>query len=100
VEPQDKKDHLMSGSSTGSPSTRYGTSGIEDGSVMTRLATGSTTDNPMKKKHNAVHSYGGEIHEMDESSRENIHELASPRGLHEMPADDKRLGSPFSVEKY
>jgi hypothetical protein len=89
------KDQMVSGSSTGSPTTRYGNSAIEDGSVMSGLANSTK----WTRSNIGVHSYGGEIHEMDQSSRENFHELESPRGLHEMRGDDRRLGSPFSVEK-
>jgi len=89
VETRDQKDPMIS-SSDNSPTVRYDGSGIEDGSVMSRLATGSTADQS-RIKQNTVHSFGGEIHEMDQSERERFHELSG---------EDRRLGSPQSVEKF
>lgn len=62
-------------STESSPLTRYGTSAIEEGGVMTALATGnkSVTSHRTGSSHHAVHPLDGEIHEIDPGDR--IHEL-------------------------
>jgi len=90
---RDQKQAPAAISSTqGSPSTRYESEAVEDGSVTTALATGGSgrSSSPMQKNTPVmVHSHGGEIHEM--SSRDDFHEL---------PGGDRRLGSYNSVEKF
>lgn len=94
--PPDYREHkkpLTNMSTTqAAPSTMYERGGMEDGAVMTALATGGAEHNSSLTRTNTpleIHSHGGGIHEM--SSRDNFHEL---------PAGDQRLGSYNSKEKF
>lgn len=88
IGPGDKKDKRalidgMDESNTTSSNTVYGSSGVEDGSVMSRLATGST----FAQTPQTARTPGGQqfkdnrIHEMD--SIGNFHEMDSVGSTHE-----------------
>jgi hypothetical protein len=66
-----------------SPQTQYGGSAIEEGGVMTALATGnrSVTSHHTGNTYHAVHPLDGEIHEID--TEERIHELPEEERYHD-----------------
>lgn len=132
IETSDKKDPTVTSrqSSEYPLTTRHTSSGLEDGSVMARLATPSTEDQSPRnaRKGSQVNSFGGGIHEMGQSTNGTFHELeadgiASPssreyyhggelsatetqfgsprsRNFQELSAVDKKFGSPHSIEKF
>lgn len=99
---RDKKNEYMN-SAENSPQTQYGNSAIEEGGVMTALATGnrSATSHHSGNGYQAVHPADGELHELD---HEQIHELDPGDHIHELPVtegnhDQKNVYDNFESEK-